>query len=71
MSYVRTPELRRLQAERIQKWRPWEKATGPRTDLGKAISSGNATKHGLRSRAAQEELKQLTTYLRQCQSTAR
>lgn len=46
-----TPERRRLQAERIRRQRPWLRSTGPRTAAGKAVSSRNATKHGLRSRA--------------------
>lgn len=42
-----TPEERRQQAFLIQQWRPWLKATGPRTQDGKVISSRNAYKHGL------------------------
>lgn len=37
-----TPERRAKQAAIIAQTRPWEKATGPRTDRGKAISSRNA-----------------------------
>ncbi len=43
-----TPERRRLQADAIRKWRPWEKSTGPRTAMGKAKVSGNAYKGGTR-----------------------
>ena len=49
MSYFRTPEHRLRQAERIRTWRPWERSTGPRTDEGKAVSSGNAWKGGCRA----------------------
>ena len=42
-------EDRQRQAALIQRWRPWEHATGPRTDEGKAKASGNALKHGGRS----------------------
>ena len=46
-----TPERRAKQAEAIRRWQPWEKATGPRSDAGKAISSRNADKRA----AAQNE----------------
>ena len=48
MSYVRTPEHRKRQAERIRAWSPWEKSTGPKTPEGKAASSKNAWKGGTR-----------------------
>lgn len=48
-SYTRTPEHRRLRAELIRKWRPWEKSTGPKTPTGKAKSSRNAYKGGTRA----------------------
>ena len=48
MSYVRTPEHRRLQAEAIRRWKPWEKSTGPRTREGKAKASRNGYKGGTR-----------------------
>jgi len=48
MSYVRTPEHRRLKAELIGRWRPWERSTGPRTDIGKAKVARNAFKGGMR-----------------------
>lgn len=37
-----TPERRAKQAAIIAQTRPWEKATGPRSAQGKAISSRNA-----------------------------
>lgn len=37
-----TPERRAKQSERINKSKPWEKSTGPKTEAGKAISSQNA-----------------------------
>ena len=39
-----TPERRAKQAAIIARTRPWEKATGPQTAEGKAISSRNADK---------------------------
>jgi hypothetical protein len=43
-----TPERRKKQSEAIRQWQPWNKATGPRTDEGKAITSQNAFKGGHR-----------------------
>ena len=43
-----TPERRARQAKLIQKWRPWEKSTGPRTVEGKARVATNAYKGGHR-----------------------
>ena len=39
-----TQERRARQAALIRTWRPWERATGPRTAAGKARSSSNADK---------------------------
>jgi hypothetical protein len=36
-----TPERRARQAELIRKWKPWEKSTGPKTDVGRAAVSQN------------------------------
>lgn len=43
------PERRKKQSEAIRQWQPWSKATGPRTDAGKAIAARNAFKGGHRS----------------------
>ena len=48
MSYYRTPEHRKLRAELIRRWKPWEKSTGPRSAEGKARVSRNAFKGGTR-----------------------
>lgn len=37
-----TPERRARQAEAIQRWKPWEKASGPVSLEGKLRSSRNA-----------------------------
>lgn len=44
-----TPERRKKQSKNIQKWKPWEKSTGPHTEQGRTTSSMNALKHGMRS----------------------
>ena len=43
-----SPERRAKHAAAIQKWKPWEKSTGPKTVAGKATASQNAYKHGFR-----------------------
>lgn len=47
------------QSEAIHGWKPWEKSTGPRTLEGKAASSKNATKHGMRGQEWREFERQL------------
>lgn len=49
-------ERRERQRQAIQRWRPWEKSTGPRTEEGKARSSRNAKR--------QPELQEAQIYLR-------
>ena len=61
-----TPERRAKQAEAIKRWRPWAKSTGPATDIGKAIASQNAVKHGLRGREWTEARKRMNDMLRAC-----
>jgi len=46
MSNGWTPERRAKQAQAIQRWKPWERSTGPVSEEGKAISSRNAFKGG-------------------------
>ena len=52
-----TPERRAQQAELIRSSKPWLKSTGPRTAKGKARSASNALKHGFRSRAFIEQVR--------------
>lgn len=47
---VWTPAQRARQAAAIQRWRPWEQATGPRTPEGKARVARNADRGGQRQR---------------------
>jgi hypothetical protein len=51
-------ERRAKQAELIRKSKPWLKSTGPRTEEGKARSASNALKHGFRSRAFIERIRE-------------
>ena len=44
-----TTEERVRQSEIIQSWKPWDKSTGAKTIEGKAASSRNAHKGGIRS----------------------
>jgi DNA invertase Pin-like site-specific DNA recombinase len=44
-----TPQRRKQQAQRIREFRPWERATGPRTAKGKARSAKNGLSGGGRS----------------------
>lgn len=39
-----TSEARKRQSQLIQKWKPWEHSTGPKTAEGKEISKMNAFK---------------------------
>ncbi len=43
-----TEERRKRQKELIQRWRPWEKSTGPKSADGKARVARNAYKGGQR-----------------------
>jgi hypothetical protein len=43
-----TEERRQRQRELIQRWKPWEKSTGPRTAEGKAKVARNSYKGGVR-----------------------
>jgi len=60
MSYYRTAEHRKLRAALIQRWRPWEKSTGPKSAEGKVRSAQNAYKGGWRA-----QLRELRRMLRE------
>jgi hypothetical protein len=51
---VWSEERRQKQREIINRNKPWEKSTGPRTRKGKARASLNAIKNGLHSRSGRE-----------------
>lgn len=58
-----TPDRKAKQARAIRQWKPWEKSTGPNSSQGKAKVASNATRHGLRSKRAREELSTLRKLL--------
>ncbi len=43
-----TQERRERQSKAIQRWQPWQKATGPKSEAGKAKVARNAFKGGKR-----------------------
>jgi hypothetical protein len=61
-------ERRARQAELIRALEPWKKSTGPRTGAGKARSAANALKHGFRSRAFIERVRQERQLIREAAS---
>ena len=65
-----TPEQRQRQRELIQRWKPWTKSTGAKTQQGKKRSSQNAYKTG-KSLEVRELIKQINKLLREQQKLIR
>lgn len=59
-----TPERKAAQSQAIHSWKSWEKSTGAKTTEGKARSSQNNYRHGMRTKAAVELRKLLATMAR-------
>ena len=60
-----TPEGRTRLRKAALKNRPWQNATGPRTEEGKTRSSFNSWKHGQRSAQAVAQRKDFNSVLRE------
>jgi hypothetical protein len=58
-----TEERRKRQSELIRTWKPWEQSTGAKTDEGKARSSLNGLKHGLRAKPFNKTIKEIDDLL--------
>ena len=63
MSNHWTPEQCAAQALAIRNWRPWTKATGAKTDAGKARTRYNSAKHGKRNSECEGMLKAVAALL--------
>ena len=61
-----TPEQRQSQRELIQRWKPWTKSTGAKTQQGKKRSGQNAYKTGKRQEV-RDLIKQINKLLREQQ----
>ena len=68
MSNNRTEEQRKCQSEAIQRWKPWEQSTGPKTSEGKCSSAHRSFKGAIRpklralSKALKEQEHELSNY---------
>ncbi len=59
-----TEERKAKMRLQIQRWKPWEKSTGPKTAAGKAASKGNSLKHGTFSAENLKKIAEIRQLLR-------
>ena len=62
-----TPERRQQQRDAIQRWKPWERSTGPKTDDGKRRSAKNSTVTGIHSAENRAIVREIREQLRAAQ----
>ena len=60
-----SPERRQRQREAIQRWKPWEQSTGPRTPQGKAKAANNSRVHGMFDARSRELMRSINALLRE------
>ena len=60
-----SPERRRRQRKAIQRWKPWEQSTGPRTPEGKAEAARNSLQYGLHDAKSREFRRAINALLRE------
>lgn len=60
-----TQEERLRQSELIQRWKPWEQSSGPKTAEGKERVSFNAQTHGAYSRETKDRIQGVLKGLRE------
>ena len=60
-----TEAHKQRQREAIQRWKPWEQSTGPRTARGKAAAAANSRKHGLFDARSRDLMRCLHELLRE------
>ena len=65
-----TAERRTRQAELIHTWRPWERATGPKTASGKRRSSRNAYRPESAARAMRSLKKEVVALILHAKETS-
>ena len=63
MSEGWTQERRQRQREAIQRWKPWEQSTGPRTPEGKATAARNSLVHVLDTAQQREFMRGVRAFL--------
>ena len=69
MSHGWNSERRARQAELIRNWKPWNRATGPKSLEGKAKSSKNSYKNGEYTKEALNQMRELKELINFCKGS--